>query len=85
MAVAVVMDYFTKWVEFIDMPNHTAETVAKGLVSQVFMRIGVPRVLHSDQGTNFLSSLYSETCLRFGIKKPGLLPSDPRVMGWSNA
>ena len=40
--VAVVMDYFTKWVEFIAMPNHTAETVAKGLVSQVFTRIGVP-------------------------------------------
>ena len=63
------MDYFTKWVEFIAMPNHTAKMVAK-----VFTRIGVPRFLHSHQGTDFLSGLFSETCLRFGIKKTRTTP-----------
>ena len=83
--VAVVLDYFTKWVEFIAMPNHTAETVAKGLVSQVFTRIGVPRFLHSDQGTDFLCKLFLETCIRFGIKKrPGQHLGNPRATGWSS-
>ena len=62
--VAVVMDYFTKWVELIAMPNHTTETV-----SQVFTRVSIPKFLHSNQETNFLSSLFVETCLRFGIKR----------------
>ena len=58
--IAVVMDYFTKWVEFMPMPDHKAETVASHMVVSVFMRVGIPNYLHSDQGSDFLSELFTE-------------------------
>ena len=58
--VLVISDYFTKWVEAFAMPNHTAITVADVLVTEVFTRIGLPLVLHSDQGQEFQSQLMEE-------------------------
>ena len=45
----VVQDYFTKWVEVVPMPDQTAT----GIVSahtKIFCILGIPEVLHSDQG-----------------------------------
>jgi len=50
-------DYFTRYPEAIPIPNQEAGTVAKALVTQVFARHGCPKVLSSDRGTNFVSSL----------------------------
>ena len=65
--IIVVMDYFTKWAEMIAVPDHTAETCAKALVLRVFSRIGLPRSLHSDQGRDFLSNLF--TMLRLYVDR----------------
>ena len=50
--VLVVTDYFTKWTESYAIPNQEATTVAEKLVSEFVCRFGVPREIHSDQGTN---------------------------------
>ena len=47
--VAVVMDYFTKFVFLLPMPNHQAKTIAESLVKNVFTLFGIPRFLHSDR------------------------------------
>ncbi|CAK1589325.1 unnamed protein product [Parnassius mnemosyne] len=58
----VVMDYFTKWLEVFAIPNEEASTVADKLVHEVFCHFGVPLEIHSDQGRNFESQIFQETC-----------------------
>ena len=79
--VAVVMDYFTKWVAFLPMPNHTAATIAKHVVDKVFSYVGLPKYLHSDQGTDFCSKLFREFCKLFGIDKTTTSPWRPQSDG----
>ena len=43
------------------MKDQRAETITK-LLTQAFSRLGIPEYLHSDQGTNFESTLLKETC-----------------------
>ena len=67
--ILVVMDHFTKWCEAFPTKDQKASTVAALLVSKVFSRFGPPLVLHSDQGSNFESSLMHEICNIMGITK----------------
>ncbi|GBM00130.1 Retrovirus-related Pol polyprotein from transposon 412 [Araneus ventricosus] len=67
--VLVLMDYFTKWPEVIPIPDQEASTLAEELVRAWISRYGVPMILHSDQGTNFNSALFTELCKLLGILK----------------
>ena len=67
--ILVVSDYFTKWVEAYPMRDMEAQTVAEILVREFISRMGVPMVIHSDQGRNFESKLFLQMCGLFGIKK----------------
>ena len=51
------------------MPNLKACTVAKLLVEEIFCRVGVPQIAHTDQGRQFESNLFQEMCKLFGIEK----------------
>ena len=48
--IIVICDYFTKWVDAYDVPDHSALTVADKLVSEFICRFGTPKQIHSDQG-----------------------------------
>ncbi|GBN54817.1 hypothetical protein AVEN_133106-1 [Araneus ventricosus] len=63
------MDYFIKWPEAIPIPDQEASTVAEELVRAWISRYGVPMLLHSYQGTNFNSALFTELCKLLGILK----------------
>ena len=67
--VLVVTDYFSKWTELYAIPNQEATTVAEKLLSEFVCRFGVPRELHSDQGTNFESKVMVKVCKLFDIEK----------------
>ncbi|GBN99247.1 Retrovirus-related Pol polyprotein from transposon 412 [Araneus ventricosus] len=67
--VLVLMDYFTKWPEAIPIPYQEASIVAEELVRSCISCYGVLMILHSDQGTNFNSALFTELCNRLGILK----------------
>lgn len=79
--VCVVMDYFTKWPEAYALPNHEAVTVASVLVDEFFTRFGVPGELHSDQGREFESRVFSECCELLGIRKTRTTPLHPQSDG----
>ena len=79
--ILVVSDYYSKWTESFPMKNMEAETVAKIIVEQVLTRFGVPYAIHSDQGTQFESRLFSEVCKLFGIKKTRTTPYHPKSDG----
>ena len=67
--ILVVTDYFTKWTESYAIPNQEATTVAEKLVSEFVCRFGVPREIHSDQGSNFESKVMTEVCKLLDIEK----------------
>jgi hypothetical protein len=79
--VAVVSDYFTKWCEAFPLPNQEATTVADALVEQWVARYGVPSELHSDQGRNFESQVFQQTCMLLGIHKTRTSPLHPQSDG----
>ena len=52
--ILVVCDYATRYPEAIPMKTVDAERVAEELI-QLFSRVGIPREIFTDQGTNFTS------------------------------
>ena len=67
--ILVVTEYFTKWTEGYAIPNQEATTVAEKLVSEFVCRFGVPREIHSDQGSNFESKVMTEVCKLLDIER----------------
>ena len=65
----IVGDYFTKWVEAYPLENQRADVVAEVLVKEFIFRFGVPMQMHSDQGRNFESAVFSGVCNLLGINK----------------
>ena len=79
--VLVVVDYLTKWGEAYAIPNQTAETVARVIVDEFVCRYGMPEQLHSDQGRQFESELFTQMCSLLGIKKTRTTPLHPQSDG----
>lgn len=64
----VIQDYFTKWADAIPMPDQTAPRITRELV-KLFATMGFPKMVHSDQGTNFESTILVQTLEAFGVSK----------------
>ncbi|POS82770.1 hypothetical protein EPUL_005785, partial [Erysiphe pulchra] len=79
--ILVVMDYFSKWVEAYALPNQEAVTIADVIVKELVSRFGVPNELHSDQGRNFESALFSRMCQTLGIRKTRTTALHPQSDG----
>ena len=67
--ILVITDEFTRFSEAIALPDQKAVTVAQALVNNFLLKYGIPRVIHTDQGRNFVSSLLQEITQVFGITK----------------
>ncbi|XP_039350382.1 uncharacterized protein LOC120374581 [Mauremys reevesii] len=66
--ILVIMDYATRFPEAIPLRTITARTITAELV-KVFARVGLPREILTDQGTNFTSRLLQQVCELLGIKQ----------------
>ena len=60
--ILMLVDQFTKWVECYPLPDQSAELVAKTIVDEFFSRFGLCLELHTDQGKNFMSNLFTVLC-----------------------
>lgn len=79
--ILVVADYFTKWTEAFALPNIEAKTVAAKIVEEFIVRLGVPEVMHSDQGLQYESRLFQEMCKLLDIQKTHTTPYHPQSDG----
>lgn len=67
--ILAIIDFKTRYVQAVAMPNQKAETVAKTLLENWILLYGVPAIVLTDQGSNFESKLMYELCDLLGIDK----------------
>ena len=79
--ILVVMDQFTKLVEWYPIPDQKAKTVAKKIVLEYFSRYGVSLDIHSDQGSNYQSKLFQEVCKLLEINQTRTSAFHPSANG----
>jgi len=64
----VVMDYFTKWVDTMPLCDQKATAITDDVV-KTCSNFRMPKILHSDQGRNFESTLFHQVLKAFCIHK----------------
>ena len=78
--ILVVCDYATRWPEVMPLKSIDAEHVAEELMA-LFSRVGVPREILTDQGTNFTLNLLAEIYRLLHIKPIRTSHYDPQTDG----
>jgi transposase InsO family protein len=74
--ILTVIDEGTRYPEAFSLPCIEAERIAQSLV-QLFSRVGVARVILSDQGSNFTSTLLKQLYEMLGVKGITTSPYKP--------
>lgn len=76
----VITDYATKYPEVFPLKSIKAKSVAFCLV-QFFSRVGFPREILTDRGTNFMSTLLKQVYQLLGIRSLRTTPYHPQTDG----
>ena len=75
--VLTVMCHYSRFVSFYPLRNKTSETVAKNLRKH-FLKVGRPRQIIADRGTEFTGFETQELCRNFGVAINHTLPFHPQ-------
>lgn len=65
--ILIVEDLCSRWTELFPLKTASAENCALILLNEVFLRYGIPRRVHSDNGTQFISSVMQKLTYCLGI------------------
>ena len=76
-----IVDQFTKWIEIYALPDQSAQITAKVFFEGWITRFGVPLQVHTDQGRNFTSNLFSDLCRLLDSTKTRTTPYRPSANG----
>ncbi|XP_070004546.1 uncharacterized protein [Nicotiana sylvestris] len=65
--ILVAVDYVSKWVEVIALPNNEARSVVAFLKKSIFTRFGTPCAIISDGGSHFCSRDFDSLLAKYGV------------------
>ena len=75
--ILTMQDNFSRYVNATPIQNKEAATVAEALMKTWIGPFGCPIQIHSDQGREFVNSLWTELCSRLEIRKTTTPPYNP--------
>jgi transposase InsO family protein len=67
IALIVVIDTFTRWIELYPITDYTAETAATRMLEH-FGRYGPPEEILTDRGAQFVNKVVALLCATYGTK-----------------
>ncbi|XP_049390721.1 uncharacterized protein LOC125855092 [Solanum stenotomum] len=80
MYILVAMDYDSKWVEAVALPNNEGKSIVQFLKRYIFARFGTSRVI-SDGGSHFSNRLFGSALSKYGMKNKVATPYNPQTCG----
>ncbi|XP_075099482.1 uncharacterized protein LOC142176252 [Nicotiana tabacum] len=79
--ILVAVDYVSKWVEAIALPNNEASSVIAFLKKNIFTQFGTPRAILSDGGSHFYNKAFARLLENYGVKHKVATPYHPHSSG----
>ena len=79
--ILLIVDYVTKWVQFIACLRNYANTVVGFIQRNILRRFGAPRTIISDEGIHFANKLFSKLMSIYEIKHVTGLTYHPQSNG----
>ncbi len=73
----VAIDHFSRYSILVPLKDKTATTVATALIDNVFCPFNTPKILLSDNGTEFNNAILSEICKQFDVMKTNIVDYHP--------
>ena len=67
--ILVVEDLCSRWVELFALKEATAENCAIIVLNEIILRFGVPRRIHTDNGSQFISAVMQKLTFCLGIEQ----------------
>ena len=77
--VLVCVDHFSRFTVLAPLPNKSAMTVAHAIVSNFICPYKTPRVLLSDNGTEFKNQVLRDICNEFNIEPTFIAAHHPTL------
>ncbi|XP_070010955.1 uncharacterized protein [Nicotiana sylvestris] len=77
----VAVDYISKWVEAVALPNNEAQNVVAFLKKSIFTRFGTPRAIISDGGSHFCNKAFDSLLAKYGVNHKVSTPYHPQGSG----
>lgn len=74
----VFIDRFTKWIEVVAMRKATAEGVVKAFRERILSRFGTPKLLITDNGSQFTSRILDNYLRHIGVRRQFTAPYCPQ-------
>jgi hypothetical protein len=85
LALLVVLDEFSKFVQMYPVRKKTSDAVFKCLVGRYFPCFGIPNTIVSDNAAAFKYRLFYNTCFSWGIKHITTSPYYSQILRWSDS
>ena len=74
-------DGLSKFTIGVPLKQQDAMTLARAFVEEIILKFGIPQVLLTDQGSNFLSELFSNVCKLLRVKRVKTSAYRPQTNG----
>jgi hypothetical protein len=78
--VYVMIDKFSKWIEYMPLVHATAEKAVE-MLNNIIHRFGLPNSIITDLGSTFTGSVFWDFCDEHGIKVKYVSVAHPRANG----
>ncbi|GJV80766.1 reverse transcriptase domain-containing protein [Tanacetum coccineum] len=79
--VIIAIDYFTKWIEAKPLARITGKDVKKFMWDNIVCRFGLPRVIVTDNRTQFVNDPFKGWCESLNIKQMNTTVAHPQANG----